>query len=99
MVAHDGIKGVPSSKLYEYLLFSKPVILCPDDHDIIHDTLTDTGLGILADTADQVATHLERMVLDIIKYGDIQVNFSSQKIQQYSRRHQTAVLAGLLDKI
>ena len=99
MVAHDGIKGVPSSKLYEYLLFSKPVILCPDNHDIIHDTLTDTGLGILADTAAQVATQLERMVLDIIKYGDIQVNFSPEKIQQYSRRHQSAVLAGLLDTI
>ena len=65
MVAHQGIKGISSSKLYEYLNFNKPIILCPDDHDIIRETLIDTGLGVICDSSEEVTNKLSQMAEDI----------------------------------
>ena len=99
MVAHEGLKGIPSSKLYEYLNFKKPVILCPDDLDIINETLTDTGLGVICQDANEVAQKLGQMVEDILTFGAIQLNYKPNNIEKYSRQHQTMELAAILDSI
>ena len=99
MVAHNGLKGIPSSKLYEYLNFKKPVILCPDDADIINETLTDTGLGVICNSSEDVAQKLGQMVEDILTFGAIQLNYNLNNIEKYSRRHQAMELASILDSI
>lgn len=96
MVAHAGLKGIPSSKLYEYLCFRKPVIVCPDDKDIIHETLEDTGLGVFCNTPEEVEQKLTELADDYIANGKIRMTGTQDRIMSYSRRNQAQVLAGIL---
>lgn len=99
MVSHTGIKGIPSSKLYEYLCFKKPIIVCPDDKDIVRDTVNDTELGIVCDSTQEVFEKLSALVDNYIAIEKIQVSGNAEKIMNYSRRNQTKVLAEILDRI
>lgn len=44
-IAYGNMKGIPSSKLYEYMALGKPVLLCPTDEDMMEEILTESGLG------------------------------------------------------
>jgi glycosyltransferase involved in cell wall biosynthesis len=44
-IAYGAMKGIPSSKLYEYLALGKPVMLCPTDGDVMEEILNESGLG------------------------------------------------------
>lgn len=99
MVAHGTVKGVPSSKLYEYVGLKKQILLFPNDHDIIEETLNDTGLGIICDTEDQIYDHLVSLIR-LKEKGEIEVLvIDDSKIDFYSRKNQTAELAKLLDEL
>ena len=50
MLTHRGQKGIPSSKLYEYLALQRPIICFPSDQDIVAETLMNTGVGYVIDT-------------------------------------------------
>jgi len=52
-IAYGNMKGIPSSKLYEYLALRKPVLLCPSDHDVMEKMIKETGLGFIADNSHQ----------------------------------------------
>jgi len=52
-IAYGNMKGIPSSKLYEYLALRKPVLLCPSDHDVMENMIKESGLGYIADTSHQ----------------------------------------------
>ncbi len=99
MVSHTGIKGIPSSKLYEYLCFRKPIIVCPNDKDIIRDTVNDAELGIVCDSTQEVFEKLSALVDNYIANGKIPVSGNAEKIMNYSRRNQTKVLAEILDSL
>jgi glycosyltransferase involved in cell wall biosynthesis len=99
MVAHEGIKGVPSSKLYEYIGLNKPVLLFPNDHDIIEETLLDTGLGVICNSENEIKEKLTLVIENFIKNGKVGIDGDPQQIQKYSRRNGTNQLAKLLDGI
>ncbi len=99
MVAHEGAKGVSSSKLYEYLCFKKPVILCPPDGDIMQDTLEDTGTGIICNNSEEVFVKLSAMIESLLKNGKISVPVNEARLMTYTRSHQVAELAGLLNSL
>jgi hypothetical protein len=97
MVAHQGIKGIPSSKLYEYLCFKKPVLLCPNDNDIIEETVNDTGTGVVCNTESEVYNSLSRMAEDLIGKGKVQCPVKEERVMSYSRNNQAKVLAEILN--
>jgi hypothetical protein len=99
MVAHKNIKGIPSSKLYEYIGLKKSVLLFPNDNDIIEETLNDCELGLICNSEDDIFNKLYKAIIDK-QTGLIQVsNTDSSKINFYSRKNQTAELAKLLDEV
>lgn len=49
-IAYGDLKGIPSSKLYEYLALRKPVILCPSDHDVMEKMIKETNFGFVTNT-------------------------------------------------
>lgn len=51
--AYGQMKGIPSSKLYEYLALAKPILLCPSDGDVMEELATDAGLGFVANSVDE----------------------------------------------
>lgn len=103
MISHSNMKGVPSSKLYEYLCFEKPIIQYPNDFDIVESTLTETGLGICSSSTDELYKTIKQLVDQ--KFSGTDTNTSEiikpnkSVIQSYSRQMQTKVLADLLKKI
>jgi glycosyltransferase involved in cell wall biosynthesis len=99
MVSHTGVKGIPSSKLYEYLCFAKPVILCPNDQDIIEETLNDTGLGIICSNTNDIVVKLSELIDVYIATGKISIKANNDRIYRYSRRSQTKALADVLDQL
>ena len=96
MVSHLNQKGIPSSKLYEYIGFKKEIFLYPNDNDIIEETLNDTGLGIIAKTENEIYLKLKKKIEFFMnEKGDSKLNFKN--IKKYSRLVQTKKLAEILD--
>lgn len=87
MVAHTGIAGVPSSKLYEYIGFGKPIMICPPDGDIIENTLKGYNVAYLPDTEDKVLEKLNELYLlfENYNYNSLVGDFTFRK--QYTREH------------
>ena len=100
MVPHNNIKGIPSSKLYEYIGLGKRVLLCPTDNDIIEETITDCKLGEVFTNKEEVKEFLVNSVLKQKEWEDKSLSdFQIEKISSYSRVNQLIKLALLLNKL
>ena len=101
MVAYGNLKGIPSSKLYNYVGFQKPVMCCPSDADIIDETLTTCGVGYCTSDADEAFTLLQSLITSKIK-GTLKLEtrkkMNTFEIEKLSRRKQTEVLASILQQ-
>lgn len=99
MISHTGIKGIPSSKMYEYIGLKKPILLYPNDHDIVEETLLDSGLGIVCNQEVDIYENLVELI-KAKQEGKISTAvISEDKMQFYSRKNQTAELAKLIDNV
>lgn len=98
MISHHDIKGIPSSKIFEYIAFRKPIILCPTDNDVLHKILLQTGLGLICNNSDEVFISLKKMIIEFIETDKLQTRANESSIQLYSRRFQTETLANLIEK-
>ncbi|GMQ26690.1 hypothetical protein Aoki45_33730 [Algoriphagus sp. oki45] len=97
-IAYGKMKGIPSSKLYEYLALGKPVFLCPTDQDLMEEILTDSGLGFFAQNSKQgaeVILKLQDMYLDRKEISSLKA--ASRKADlKYSRFYQLKKLSEYL---
>lgn len=59
MINHQGLKGIPSSKLYEYLSLKRHVLVVNGDNDIVDDTVRKANVGKVANSASEVADVLK----------------------------------------
>jgi glycosyltransferase involved in cell wall biosynthesis len=99
MVAHTGRKGIPSSKIYEYLALGKPVLICPGDNDILDQTFKPYNLGYIANSQDEAFNVLERKFLEFIK-GEYHLNLPDDIYRAgFNREIQTGKLAEILDQL
>ena len=62
MVSHANIRGVTSSKIFEYISLQKPFIVCPNDHDVLEEIAIQSGLGKVMDSADDVVQYLNNII-------------------------------------
>lgn len=99
MVSHENIKGVPSSKLYEYISLKKPVLLYPNDEDIIEETLSQTGLGIICADKSDIKSELKNLIDKKYNEAPLITDIDDERINSYSRRRQTKKLAEILDSL
>lgn len=99
MIAHEGIKGIPSSKLYEYIGLKKPVLLYPSDDDIIENSLNETGLGFICRSREDIMKKVSTLVEEFMAKGALSIQMKSERIEQYARKTQVKKLAQLLDSI
>lgn len=96
MIAYGNEKGIPASKLYQYIGCERPILLCPSDHDIIEHIVTSENVGACMDTAEEVMQFLSDQYL-IKKYNKESVfDFSGR--DKYSRERQTEILASHISK-
>jgi hypothetical protein len=99
MVSYRNMKGIPGSKLYQYLGSKKPIFLCPSDNDIVESTLQETGLGIICKDEHEAFVKLDHL-LERHKNGKPLIeNINHEKIANYSRRKQVEKLALTLKQL
>jgi hypothetical protein len=99
MVSHKDAKGIPSSKIYEYLGLGKPVMICPGDDDILDGTFKPYNLGCIANNSDEAFALLKEHFAKYLR-GESSLQIPDKSYtHQFTREHQTGVLAKLLDEL
>jgi hypothetical protein len=99
MVSHLGSKGIPSSKIYEYLGLGRPVLVCPGDEDILDETFSQYNLGFIANTADEAFTVLTTQFKKYLDGTYATMQADNQYTAQFARSTQAKVLAAILNKV
>lgn len=98
MVAHKNIKGVPSSKIFEYIGLRKPFIVCPGDGDILDDIARSCNLGNVLNSKEAVFLFLQEKIQE--KRESIFVEkFKDTNITMFSAKKQVELLSNLLNQI
>jgi glycosyltransferase involved in cell wall biosynthesis len=99
MVAHAGRKGIPSSKIYEYLALGKPVLICPGDDDILDETFKSYNLGYIANSQQDAFEIIEKLFNQFLA-GNYSLNVPDHNyIAGFSRDIQTKNMAEILDAL
>lgn len=97
MFGHRGIKGISSSKIYEYIGLRKKVLLICNDHDILERLLVRSRLGIFADTEEEIVSTVSREIENFIRHPNDPVEMDLNFIQSLSRKNQVKKLAEILN--
>jgi glycosyltransferase involved in cell wall biosynthesis len=98
-IAHRGLTGIPSSKLYEYVGLSKPILLIPGDSDIMEKIVDEVGLGWVANSPEQGVDQL----IKLMTYYENPAEFdkimfdSKKKALNFGRFQQLTKLTEYLD--
>lgn len=99
MIAHQGKKGIPSSKIYEYLAMGKPIVSFPADEDIIDRTLKNYNLGTVCNSSEQLVNTFGRL-FEVFEKGEYSTLIADKEyVNQFSRENQTKYLAELLSSV
>ena len=97
--SHNNLKGIPGSKLYEYIALRKNVIVYPTDGDIVENTLRETGQGVICHNKTEFTEHLD-LFYNRYKLNPLDKDsFNEMAISKYSREGQTDVLIKLLKSV
>lgn len=94
-IAYGSMKGIPSSKLYEYLALGKPVLLCPTDNDIMEQMLKESGMGFFCKSAAEGAEKI-REIMQLYKHPEYIAEMkikAKDAVMPYSRFNQLKLLA------
>lgn len=99
MLTHRGQKGIPSSKLYEYLAIQKPILCFPSDHDIVEETLLQTKAGIVIDLDNVLYQKLSEFITIKLNGQQIYTEVQKENLLEYSVSNQVKKISILLKKI
>lgn len=99
MVSHRDAKGIPSSKIYEYLGLGKPVLICPGDGDVLNETFSPYDLGFVANTSHEALEILKMHFNAFLENRPAVENANRSYALKFTRQEQTKVLAEILDKL
>lgn len=58
MLNHKNLKGIPSSKLYEYLSLKRNILVVGGDDDIVDNTILTSEVGVVSNSANEVKNNL-----------------------------------------
>lgn len=96
-ISYGKMKGIPSSKLYEYIGLKKPVLLCPTDEDIMQEILQEVGLGFFAEDVESCLKEIEK-IRALYNNGGIKnlEDSAKEKVLKFSRFVQMSKLKALV---
>ena len=96
MISHTNCKGIPSSKIYEYLAMGKPILSYPSDGDIIDETLGGYNLGYVCKNEEEILNQLNKLYFTYMSKS-LDVISDKDYVNQFSRKNQSKLTAELLD--
>jgi len=97
VTAYKDMKGIPGSKLYEYIILKKPVLVCPSDGEIIETTLKETGQGYFANTEQECFDLLCQLYKEYGQGFSEAKNINLAAVRKYDRFENTKKLVTLLE--
>ncbi len=92
------IKGIPSSKLYEYIKLKKPVIMMPTDGDVAEQTLHSIGLCVRGTTVVESARLLEKLIEEKLSDGNIETSINNEAYLNASCERIVERMSGYMDE-
>ena len=98
MLTHVGSKGIPSSKLYEYLAIQKPILCYPSDNDVVEQTLLEVGNSFVVSDSENLFIKFKEMIEKKINHQHFSNQINFEKLMYYSQFHQTKKLVELIQK-
>ncbi len=93
------LKGIFSSKIFEYLACGRPVLLCPSDNDVMERLIRQTSSGYITNTVDEAYELLKKLTQEYFTKGRQHHSGNRNEIEQYSFRKQVGVLSAALDEV
>lgn len=99
LIGTKGVKGHHSSKIFEYLAMGRPVLLCPDDQDVMHELMEDTRAGFTTNTAEETSQLLSDLYSRFAAGEALPYTPARDRVAFYSREKQAEILAGIIDEV
>jgi hypothetical protein len=90
--------GCYSGKIFEYLGAGKNILVVPTDHSVVEELILETQAGEICNTADEVASYLERKYQEWMQFNCCRYQGIPEKIKLYSREAQVKEMVALLQK-
>lgn len=97
MVAHQNVKGIPSSKIFEYIGLQKEFIVCPSDNDVLDYIAYECGLGKVLNNEEEVFHYLQLKISQ--KDSKNLTNLDTNKVNKFSAINQVNNLSKLLTEL
>lgn len=88
--------GTYSAKIFEYLATGKNILVVPSDGHVVTQLIDETKAGYIANSPQEVAEYLNRLFKEWKEKGTCSYYGDEQKINVYSRKNQTAIMASLV---
>jgi hypothetical protein len=93
--SYGNIKGIPSSKLYQYLSLNKPILLVSNTNNIMEKIIRETNTGEICKTPDKIADYILNSYSKWENNITLEREVNKEKLAFYSFKNQV----DLLDKI
>ena len=99
MLTHKGVKGIPSSKLFEYLAIQKLILCFPSDFDIVEQVLSDVNLGLIVNSESEMMNELVRLINLKKSSNHISTSINRNHLKNYSILSQVKKISSFLNQI
>jgi len=99
LLSHSGVRGMMTSKLFEYLAAGRMILSVPGDNDVTDAVLDETKAGVAGGNADGLAELLRGWYAEWKERGELAYSGLPEKIAQYSRVKQAERTAEILTSI
>jgi len=96
MLSHQGMKGIVSSKVFDYIKYNRPVVLFRNDKDVLEEILVGSNLAVIADDEIELEQKITELVKQKIDHGSIALDPNFEYINSFSRENQVRKLAEIL---
>lgn len=96
---NNKLKGIPSSKIYEYIKYRMPVLMLPGDSDVAEETLKDVGLALSPATPREAAKLFEKLIANKLNGDKICVPVNDAAYKRHSRRASTKAMAKIFETV
>jgi hypothetical protein len=97
LVSYGSLKGIASSKVFDYLRAAKQIILFKNDHDVLEELLVNSNLGKIANSNFDLENILISLAEEKKQKQNLKADPNLNYIKQYSRDNQSQILLNLIN--